>query len=177
MRALGLRLEGTYQAWGLPSFNGPYHLTEIEPTDSGVRGLLMACFGIEKAEQKEWLRDFASCSLWLDVKNSRYGKREYDYQTLAVGSSDGDNIRKRGLYQTAGGKRVQNTEEIIKAYLVDGCYFVWITGEDDKLDAIKHFLCHPIFSPYLGRKNCIPSCSILYEDTDNFSPIGFRPLK
>lgn len=149
-----IRAEGALQSWGSGS-HFVYRSTNMEPTKSGITGLVAACMGI-RYEESDRLKTLAQ--LRMGVREDRPGSIMDDYHTYGgVGGS-----------LSAGGKEKKNakshlpeTGETIRSYLCDASFLVALAGNDNIIDSVVLALKNPIFTPYLGRRCCSPSRPLL----------------
>ena len=129
-----LRLEGPMQSWGFRS-RFDYRDTALEPTRSGVIGLICAAMGLgrgEKISQFDPLR--------MGVRIEKEGCPERDYHTaLAVIKADGS-----------------GTDTVVsrRDYLADASFTVGLESENKMLlDKIAGALRNPEWPLFLGRKS------------------------
>lgn len=143
MSSLALRLEGPLQAWGTTS-----RFTErdsgLDPSKSGVVGLLCTCLGRRRGDQ---ISDLAG--LRMAVRVDREGKLQNDFHTVM------ETPRASGA---AGGTVVSHRQ-----YLADGCFMVVLEGEEGVLSHALEGLKNPHWLPFLGRKSFPPSSPILLD--------------
>jgi len=129
-----LRLEGPMQSWGYRS-RFDYRDTALEPTRSGVIGLVCAAMGIARGED---ISRFDAISR-MGVRVEREGKVERDYHTaLNVIKADGSGT---------------DTVVSLRDYLADASFTIGL--ESDKrelLDEIARALLSPVWILFLGRK-------------------------
>ena len=144
-----LRLEGPMQSWGYRS-RFDYRDTALEPTRSGVIGLICAAMGIAREDKKEILR-FDPIRMGVRVDEPTYwrtcfpravyqGPRpERDYHTaLDVIKADG-----------------KGTDTVVshRDYLADASFTVGLESEDlQLLQSIADALRCPKWPLFLGRK-------------------------
>ena len=128
-----LRLEGPMQSWGCRS-QFDYRDTALEPTRSGVIGLICAAMGIARGES---ISRFDA--IRMGVRVDREGRPERDYHTaLEVIKADGSG---------------KDTVVSYRDYLADASFTVGLESEDkDLLDGIAKALCNPAWILFLGRK-------------------------
>jgi len=141
VHTLLLRLEGPMQSWGYRS-RFDYRDTALEPTRSGVIGLICAAMGIARDE-------YAKCKdkdgkplfdcIRLGVRVDREGRPERDYHTaLDVIKAD------------ASGK---DTVQSWRDYLADASFTVGLESANvSLLNEIAHALQNPKWFLFLGRK-------------------------
>ncbi|HEY3420315.1 MAG TPA: type I-E CRISPR-associated protein Cas5/CasD [Methanomassiliicoccales archaeon] len=152
MSSLAIRLEGPMQAWGTTS-----RFTERDsgqdPSKSGVVGLLCTCLG---RGRKDNVADLAG--LRMAVRVDREGKLQNDFHTVMETS------RASGA---TGGMVVSNRQ-----YLADGCFVVFLEGEESLLAQVLDGLNNPHWLPFLGRKSFPPSSPLLLDRS--VSPDGLE---
>ncbi len=128
-----LRLEGPMQSWGYRS-RFDYRDTALEPTRSGVVGLICAAVGIARGE--DILR---FDSMRMGVRVDKEGRPERDYHTaLDVIKADG-----------------KGTDTVVsyRDYLADASFTVGLQSEDlQLLQDIAGALQSPKWPLFLGRK-------------------------
>ncbi len=129
-----LRLEGPMQSWGYRS-RFDYRDTALEPTRSGVIGLICAAMGIARGE------DISRFDLIrrMGVRVDKEGRPERDYHTaLAVIKANG-----------------KGTDTVVsyRDYLADASFTVGLQSEDlQLLQDIADALQSPKWPLFLGRK-------------------------
>lgn len=166
MHTVFLRLESPLQAWGSDSLF-VIRNTEDEPTKSGVVGLILACMGIKRDCAQHFLPYLNA--LQMGVRVDRPGIIISDYQTV------------RGPHDTADGGVRDKTEQTIRYYLSDASFSVALQGDSDTVDEVIKAVQNPHFSPYLGRKCCVPSRPIYEAEgdyrnlEDAFTDLRWRP--
>lgn len=148
MATLLLRLQGPLQSWGTTS-RFDERDTQLEPSKSGVLGLLCAALGRDRAEPVDDL-----AALRMGVRVDREGVPMRDYQTatgvLIAGSAKAD------LGRTVVSPRY---------YLSDAAFIVGLEGDDlPLLQAAHQALHHPVWPLALGRKSFVPSVPVCLPD-------------
>ncbi|MCC9077951.1 type I-E CRISPR-associated protein Cas5/CasD [Litorilinea aerophila] len=137
MSVLLLRLCGPMQSWGVQS-RFTVRDTGLEPSKSGVVGLLCAALGRPRIAP---VADLAA--LRMGVRVDREGRLAVDYHTA------------QNVYRAKGG--IKETELSTRYYLADACFLVGLEGEDDALLRRLHqALRDPHWPLYLGRKAFVP---------------------
>lgn len=128
-----LRLEGPMQSWGYRS-RFDYRDTALEPTRSGVIGLICAAMGIARGEE---ILQFDP--IRMGVRVDKEGRPERDYHTaLDVIKADG-----------------KGTDTVVsyRDYLADASFMVGLQSEDlHFLQSIADALQCPKWPLFLGRK-------------------------
>jgi CRISPR system Cascade subunit CasD len=149
MNTLLLRLAGPMQSWGVQS-RFTVRDTGLEPSKSGVVGLLCAALGRPRREPVD---DVAG--LVMGVRVDQEGVMARDYHTAM-------NIL------TSSGK-LKVTEPSNRYYLADARFLVGLEGDDlDLLKGLHDALRDPHWPLYLGRKAFVPSEPVWLQD-------GLRP--
>jgi CRISPR system Cascade subunit CasD len=143
MSVLLLRLAGPMQSWGTRSrFSN--RDTGLEPSRSGVIGLLCAALGRPREEP---LTDFRP--LKMAVRVDREGRLMRDYHTA-------QNVRRADPT-----KGTQDTVLSERFYLADADFLVGLAVDDraflERLDAA---LRRPVWALFLGRKSFVPSLPV-----------------
>ncbi len=165
MRSVLLRLEGPMQSWGTSS-RFEERDTQLDPSKSGVIGLVGAAMGVRRDDRRSIAR---LAALRMAVRVDRQGEVRYDYQTAGGGSWPG---RKRyGVYK-ASGKAPDEATISRRFYLADASFLVALGSDDhDLVDAIDTALRDPRFPPWLGRKGYAPSspiaCGVVEGDPES----------
>ena len=159
MNTLLLRLAGPMQSWGTQSrfFTRD---TGLEPSKSGVIGLLCAALGWGRETSLEEL-----AGLRMGVRVDRAGVMKMDYQTAGGGTlPDGSPYGVRRASDTRGETVLSD-----RYYLADADFLVGLESDDaGLLHRIEEALKRPVWQIYLGRKAFVPSVPV-------HIPGGFRP--
>lgn len=148
---LFLRLEGPLQAWGE---RGRWSVrdTALEPTKSGVIGLVACALGYSLDEQIRPLSEKSRMGVRCDAS----GQLITDYHTVGGGYSYPTLLTAQGKPKLSSGS--PHTELTWRDYLCDASFLVALQSEDAALiDQMAHALQNPIWPIYLGRKSCPPS--------------------
>jgi CRISPR system Cascade subunit CasD len=133
------------QAWGTQS-RFQMRDTALEPTKSGVIGLLCAALGWARGHDLTRLNQ-----LIMGVRVDRPGRLMMDYQTaLEIATSDLTGT-KTGVSR--------------RYFLADGCFLVGLEGTDlDWLIELHNRLREPVWPLYLGRKSYVPTLPVWMHD-------------
>ena len=144
MATLLLRLAGPMQSWGTTS-RFDERDSQLEPSKSGVLGLLCAALGRDRAEP---LDDLAA--LRMGVRVDREGLLMRDYQTAT------------GVLIAADAKPdIRRTVVSPRYYLADAAFLVGLEGSDTALlAACQTALQAPCWPLALGRKSYLPSLPV-----------------
>jgi CRISPR system Cascade subunit CasD len=141
MNVLLLRLAGPMQSWGVQS-RYKERDTGLEPSKSGVIGLLCAALGRKRHEPIEDLKN-----LTMGVRADQGGSIEYDFHTAGKG----------GILRASGGVERDHVAVSIRYYLADARFLVGLEGDDlDLLTRLHTALRDPVWPLYLGRKAFVP---------------------
>lgn len=144
------------QSWGTKS-RFDERDTELEPSKSGVLGLLCAALGVDRsiwdAPLREGLPTLAAlAALKMGVRVDREGVMRRDYHTAQ------EVIR-------ADGRGVQGTAVSQRYYLADAVFLVGLEGPDkDLLEHVQSALKAPEWPLSLGRKAFVPSKPVWLSD-------------
>ena len=145
MNVLLLRLVGPLQSWGVQS-RFSVRDTGLEPSKSGVIGLLCAALGRPRHAS---LGDLAA--LRMGVRVDQEGLLRYDFHTA------------QQVLKAGGG--IKDTEPSRRYYLADAKFLVGLAGESDELLRIVHqALAEPVWPLCLGRKAFVPGEPVWLED-------------
>ena len=139
MNTLLLRLSGAMQSWGVQSRFGVRD-TGLEPSKSGVLGLVCAALGIDREDDAS-LTPLAA--LTMGVRVDREGALKVDYHTA------------KDVLKAGGG--MKDTELSNRYYLADALFLVGLAGDDlALLEHIQAALHKPVWPLFLGRKAFVP---------------------
>jgi CRISPR system Cascade subunit CasD len=140
-----LRLAGPMQSWGTTS-RFDRRETDLEPSKSGVLGLVCAALGRDRAAPVDDL-----AALRFGVRVDRPGVLRYDYQTAQnIVRADG----------TPGA-----SAQSWRFYLADGVFLAGLAGDDRALlEQIHAALRNPVWPLFLGRKGYVPSPGVYLTD-------------
>lgn len=141
MNVLLLRLAGPMQSWGVQS-RFTVRDTGLEPSKSGVVGLLCAALGRRREEQ---VADLAG--LTMGVRVDQEGTMAHDYHTAGKG----------GILKASGQVERRTLVVSTRYYLADARFLVGLEGDDlDLLTRLHEALRDPHWPLYLGRKAFVP---------------------
>ncbi|MBB4842874.1 CRISPR system Cascade subunit CasD [Paucibacter oligotrophus] len=147
MATLLLRLQGPLQSWGTSS-RFDERDTQLEPSKSGVIGLLCAALGRDRSEP---VADLAA--LRMGVRVDREGVPMRDYQTAT------------GVLAATGKADLERTVVSPRYYLADACFLVGLEGSDEPLlRQLQQALRQPVWPLALGRKSFAPSGQVHLPD-------------
>jgi CRISPR system Cascade subunit CasD len=155
MPTLLLRLAGPMQSWGTTS-RFDERDTQLEPSKSGVLGLLCAALGRDRGEP---LDDVAA--LKMGVRVDREGVLLRDYQTAT------------GVMTATGKAQLERTVVSPRYYLADAVFLVGLEGHDAALlERLHAALRAPVWPLALGRKSFPPGEPVWL--TGGIRPEGLR---
>ena len=155
MSVLLIRLAGPMQAWGTQS-RFSVRDTGLEPSKSGVIGLLCAALGKprdESVSENEGLPSLADlAALKMAVRVDRPGTMAADYHTA-------QNVIRAS--SVPGRKpKLKDCEPSTRYYLADADFLVGLEGPLDLLRQLDAALTDPVWPLYLGRKAFVPSTPV-----------------
>lgn len=157
MNVLLLRLVGPMQSWGTQS-RFSIRDTGLEPSKSGVVGLLCAALGRPRATPVD--DDLAA--LRMGVRVDREGRMAKDYHTTG-GQREGT-PGPRGVLR-AGGGLSYNAVLSTRFYLADAAFLVGLESDDlNLLCKLDRALADPVWQLFLGRKAFPPSLPVRLID-------------
>lgn len=146
MPTLLLRLAGPMQSWGTTS-RFDERDSQLEPSKSGVLGLVCAALGRDRAEPVDDL-----AKLKMGVRVDREGLLMRDYQTAT------------GVVTAAGKVDMGRTVLSPRYYLADAAFLVGLEGDDHELlKRIHAALRAPVWPLFLGRKSFPPGEPVWME--------------
>jgi CRISPR system Cascade subunit CasD len=149
MSVLLLRLCGPMQSWGVQS-RFTVRDTGLEPSKSGVVGLLCAALGRHREEP---VADLAA--LTMGVRVDQEGVMARDYHTAGQG----------GILKASGKVERKNLVVSNRYYLSDARFLVGLKGDDlDLLAQLHAALRDPVWTLYLGRKAFVPGEPVWLKD-------------
>ncbi len=170
MSTLLLRLAGPLQSWGYRSRFSDRD-TGLEPTKSGVIGLLCCALGRNRSESP---KDLAS--LKMHVRVDRQGTLLTDFHTAGGGLFRGS---RKYFAPTSSGTKGKNPVVTERHYLQDASFLVALEGDEDLLTKIAKTLEDPFWPLSLGRRSCPPSEPVFVDkmDRDGESELREHPLR
>ena len=150
MPTLLLRLCGPMQSWGTRS-RFTERDTELEPSKSGVLGLLCAALGLPRHEPIDQAPN-SLAELRMGVRVDHEGTLARDYHT-AGGAGDG--VRR------ADGTASRDAVVSNRYFLAEADFLVGLEGSDrELLERLEAALHAPRWQIFLGRKSFVPSVPV-----------------
>jgi CRISPR system Cascade subunit CasD len=146
MATLLLRLAGPMQAWGTTS-RFDERDSGLEPSKSGVLGLVCAALGRDRSEPVDDL-----AGLRMGVRVDREGVLMRDYQTAT------------GVLLASGDVKRNRTVVSPRFYLSDAAFLVGLEGDLPLLDRVEEALKSPVWPIALGRKSMPPGEPVWLPD-------------
>lgn len=143
------------QSWGEDA-RWDNRSTAMRPTKSGVIGFLGCCFGYPRGDEK--LNDLND-RLCIAIRTDRPGQVMSDFHT--VEGTGGYFISAENKKRSGGGTIITPKE-----YLQDAWFTIYLAGDEDLLNECFSAISHPRWTPYLGRKNCVPAVPVIPEWID-----------
>ena len=170
MSTLLLRLCGPMQAWGTQS-RFSIRDTGLEPSKSGVIGLLCAALGKPRDEKPNdvWPTLEQLAALRMGVRVDGEGSMKADYHTAGGTHRRGEVY---GIYR-ASGDISRDPVVSTRYYLADADFLVGLEGDPDLLARLNEALAEPKWQLYLGRKSFVPAVPPRLPDQPPFGP-GLR---
>ncbi|WP_102127954.1 type I-E CRISPR-associated protein Cas5/CasD [Deinococcus planocerae] len=138
MPTLLLRLQAPMQSWGSRSRFDDRD-TELEPTKSGVLGLVAAALGVPR---DNWTELEPLTRLRFGVRVDREGVPRTDYHTAQEGRA---------------------TAVTRRHYLADAAFLVGLEGDVTLLRRIEDAVRNPVWTLFLGRKSFLPTRPLFFE--------------
>ncbi|MBM4285881.1 MAG: type I-E CRISPR-associated protein Cas5/CasD [Deltaproteobacteria bacterium] len=151
MSTLLLRLAGPMQSWGIQS-RFTIRDTGLEPSKSGVVGLLCAALGRARHEPVDDL-----AALKMGVRVDRQGQVKMDFHTAGGGVMRPGEKYGVALADGSGVRAVTSQ----RYYLADADFLVGMESEDESLlHRLDAALSRPIWPLFLGRKAFVPGTPV-----------------
>ena len=143
MSALLIRLVGPMQSWGIQSRFSERD-TLLEPSKSGVIGLLCAAMGVDRSQGEVVLQ---LAEMRMGIRVDREGTPAYDYQTA------------QQVIKASTGKADARDHTVTsrRYYLADAAFLVALEGDSTLLARAQQALRAPHWPLFLGRKGYLPS--------------------
>src|ERR1035437_743761 len=161
-----LRLAGPMQSWGLDS-RFDQRDTGLEPSKSGVLGLVCAALGKPRDDQPGPLPSLAELvSLKMGVRVLREGTLRVDFQTAGGGKFQGKSY---GVWRASGGV---GKDAVLshRHYLADADFLVGLEGPLPLLRQIEEALNNPVWQISLGRKSYVPTLPVTFPPNQQENP-------
>lgn len=140
MSVVVLRLAGPLQSWGAGS-RFVRRATEMEPTKSGVIGMIAAAKGLRRTDPLEELLKFR-----FGVRVDQPGRLTRDFQTA-----------QRPERRRDGSVEWKSLPLSHRYYLADAVYLAVLEGDQSLVAAVDDAVRSPHFPLYLGRRSCPPA--------------------
>ncbi len=145
-----MRFVAPMQSWGVQS-NFDYRDTGLEPSKSGVVGLLCAALGYSR----ELPVDPRFLAARMGVRVDCEGVVKYDYHIAGVG----------GILKAEGKVKDNNVVPSWRYYLADAAFLVGLESEDASwLNGLHEALQRPVWPLFFGRKAFPPGEPIALPD-------------
>lgn len=170
MSCLLLRLAGPLQSWGYRSRFSDRD-TGLEPTKSGVIGLLCCALGRDRSESPADL-----AALPMHVRVDRPGRLLRDFHTAGGGVFRGS---REYFAPTSSGKPRKDPVVTERYYLQDASFLVALEGAPEKLAELAKALQDPHWPLCLGRRSCPPAEPVFVglAETDGKPALLDAPLR
>ena len=173
MSTLLLRLTGPLQSWGYRSRFSDRD-TGLEPTKSGVIGLLCCALGQPRSENPKEL-----AALKMHVRVDRQGTLLKDFHSAGGGVFRGSREYVAPKSSGAPGDPKKGVVVTERHYLQDASFLVALEGDQNLLKKLAEKLADPVWPLALGRRSCPPSEPVLVGMTgqDAKTALGVQSLK
>ena len=155
MKIIRFPFAAPLQSWGEDA-RWDTRSTTPNPTKSGIIGYLGCCLGYPRGDER---LNQLNEELRIAIRIDRPGQILTDFQT--VQGTGGIFLNAEGKNRTGGGTIITP-----KQYLQDAWFTVFLQGEDAILEQCYSAMTHPQWTPYLGRRNCVPSVPVIPEWVD-----------
>ena len=166
-RHLLLWLEAPLQSWGHDSRFDRRDTLNF-PTKSGVLGMVCSALGAggpqtellaEFAPLGQAVLSFACCRGQHDFGRKMHTPLLRDFHMVGSGYDEKDPWEKLLIPKTFDGKAVVGggSKLTYRYYLQDAAFAVILEVPEDRVASISEALQNPVWSIYLGRKNCVPT--------------------
>lgn len=149
MRIIKIPFTAPLQSWGEDA-RWDTRSTATRPTKSGIIGFLGCCLGYQRGDER---LNRLNEKLSVAIRTDKPGQILTDFQT--VQGTEGVFLNAEGKPRIGGGTIITP-----KQYLQNAWFTVFLQGNEDLLKECFTAMMHPKWTPYLGRKNCIPSVPI-----------------
>ena len=148
-----MRLAGPMQSWGLDS-RFDQRDTSLEPSKSGVLGLICAALGKPRNDQPgPWPMLSELASMKMGVRVLHEGTLRMDFQT--AGGGDFTGRKSYGVWKASG--KAGDTVVSPRHYLSNADFLVGLNGPQPLLQQISQALPAPVWQLSLGRKSYVPT--------------------
>ena len=162
-----LRLAGPMQSWGLDSRFDDQRDTGLEPSKSGVLGLVCAALGKPRDDQAgPWPSQAELADLKMGVRVLREGTLRIDFQTAGGGKFLGRKSYGVGRADGSSGGTVLSHRH----YLADADFLVGLEGPLPLLRKIEEALNNPVWQLSLGRKSYVPTLPVTVPPNQQENP-------
>lgn len=151
---LFLRLTSPLQSWGEDS-QWSERRTAPEPTKSGVIGLLACALGWGDDERISDLSRRVRVGVRCDVPGTPAPLR--DYHTVGGGYDKPQLLTAEGKPKYIPNTKTPHTEPTWRYYLCDASFLVAVRSDERTIEQLTHSVQFPTWSPFLGRKSCVPA--------------------
>ncbi len=163
---LFLRLEAPLQAWGMDS-QWSYRRTALEPTKSGVVGLLACALGWGGDEPIRELARRVQIGVRCDFPGAPAPLE--DYHTVGGGYATPQLLTAAGKLKYSSGRA--HTEQTWRYYLCDASFLVAVQSGTETISQLAAAVQAPTWPLFLGRKACVPSRPI-FDGTGEFATLA-----
>jgi CRISPR system Cascade subunit CasD len=153
---LAMLLDGPLQSWGFAS-RFERRATALQPTKSGVIGLICAAMGLAKGsrEEAEWLPKLSALKMTSIALPRNHVWRLEDFHTTGGGYDK--KTQPQFIPRKASGGPCDHPTVSRRQYLLDARFGVILAGDRAVLEPAGAALQDPVWGVWFGRKSCIPA--------------------
>lgn len=152
MKIMKFSFVAPLQSWGEDA-KWDTRSTATMPTKSGIVGYLGCCMGWPRGDER---LNRLNEGILIAIRCERPGDILNDFQT--VQGTDGYFLSAEGKRRSGGGTIITP-----KQYLQNAAFTVFLQGEDELMNQCWSAMMNPVWTPYLGRKNCVPAVPVVPE--------------
>lgn len=167
-----LHIKAPLQSWGGSCFSAKHRVTRRHPTYGCILGLIGCCMGERLKENRNLTALFIE-NMSVDTYCKKQGSILRDFQTCGTNVP----VRSRKSVVTYDGSYYKDEKKCPgfvydKDYLSDAEFYVVlrISGED-LFTKVSESLQKPYWTPFFGRKNCIPSTDIFVDSSIEYEDL------
>lgn len=161
-----IHLCGPLQSYGYKDYDRTRRTCQ-EPTSSAIAGIIACCGGIprkdpgideiEKSFKIKRIRRLQTPGkIGEEKEKDSYYEILRDYQIVRP-------TEENPIFYANGKRSTSNLIEE-KEYIMDAYFQVEIEGDRETIAKYKKWLQDPCWTPYLGRKCCVPSMPFIIEE-------------
>jgi CRISPR system Cascade subunit CasD len=164
---LFLRLEAPLQSWGERA-QWSERDTALEPTKSGIVGLLACALGWSDDARIRDLSQVIRVGVRCDQVSSPVTLM--DYHTVGGGFATPQLLTATGKPKMIAASKTPHTEPTKRYYLSDASFLVAIQAAEDQIAQLAEAVRSPVWPVFLGRKSCVPTRPI-FDDLGDYDSL------